>query len=259
MGVEKDLPNTEEVTDEVLEVLEEVSETTVEEETQDVDNTNTDVNKTQEEVQEETFDPETMFEENEELYIVGDYDFSKYKDTIDFENPKAVEELETAAKKYKENGFTQEQIEFMLEERIQEADEKENDDVPTLENIKEKLNKTLSVEEKRNYKSINSFVNDTFKGTELEGYTKGIMGNPMLVKMMNIAYKGSLRKTGSINQSVPRKTEKAIHSMSTEEAYNIIDDAMSTGKDVKKVIKEIKGRVTDQKGLQEILNVIGIK
>lgn len=236
--------HVEEVVDETVEepINEEVAE-----ETTDEDNT------------EDTFNPDDMFgEDNSDLYKVGDYDLSKYKDSLGFEDPAKLQEIESVAKKYKEHGFTQEQVEFMLEERVDEASTEEESEELTAKDIRENLNKSLSTEEKRNYRAINSFVNDMFVGSELEGATKAIMGNPSLVKLMNIAYRKSLGGNGNLNPSVPRKPEKQIASMSIDQAYNILDKAMSDGKDMKQVVKEIKGKVTDQKGLQELLKVIGL-
>jgi len=216
-------------------------------------------NTTEEEIAIDEFRPDDMFTDDETLYGVGDYNLSKYKEVLDFDNPEVIGVLEAEANRYKEKGFTQEQIEFILDERVEEmANEAEDNKVPSPEEIRQNLSNKLTSEEKRNYRAVHSFVSDMYTGTELEKGIDNIMGNPILVKMMNVMYKKSLSQTGNMNQSIPKRPEKQIRSMSIDEAYDTIDRAMSDGRDIKKVVKEIKNRVADKQGLQELLKIIGL-
>jgi len=156
--------------EEILEVNEDVQEEVVES------------NDTQENSNEESndiFDPNSL--EFEESYELEGYDLSKYKDSIDIDS----KEVQAKAKKFKELGFSQEQIEYYLEDTMQVP---ESDREPTAQEVRERLNKTLTPAEKRNYKAVSNFVIEGLKGTELEQYSTEAMKNPTLVKMFNALY-----------------------------------------------------------------------
>ena len=142
-------------------------------------------NDIQQETNEESNDTNDIFDPNslefEESYELEGYDLSKYKDSIDIDS----KEVQAKAKKFKELGFSQEQIEYYLEDTMQVP---ESDREPTAQEVRERLNKTLTPAEKRNYKAVSNFVIEGLKGTELEQYSTEAMKNPTLVKMFNALY-----------------------------------------------------------------------
>ena len=73
-----------------------------------------------------------------EEYNLGGYDFSKFKGRIDESSLPYIEEY---AKRYQEQGFTQAQIEFLMEENLSETP-KDRD------SIMKELNTSLTIEEK---------------------------------------------------------------------------------------------------------------
>lgn len=138
------------------------------------------------------------------LYQIAGYDLSKYKEMgLDLEDKESSQEFVDYIGKFKEQGFTQEQVDFIISDKLEEASKekvKEPKKKLTREEIKENLNQNLSLEEKRNYKSINRFLGDSLQGTGLESYQDEIVTNPMLVKLVNAMYKKSLGKTTNINK-----------------------------------------------------------
>lgn len=238
--------------DNIQEVIEQTPET-VEENIGDTQEVDTEVA-----VEDEEFNPEDMFEDDNSTYQFGQYDLSKYKDVFDFDNEEFVSEFNRYAKEYASKGFTQEQIEYLLDSRIAEAEQDPKQKQTSSKEIKERLNKGLSNEEKRNYKAINSFVVNALAGTELEGQEKAIVSNPALVKLMNVLYKKSLGSTTNI-KGTQRSVEKQIRSISLEDAQQELLTTIAKKGDKEKVAKELYSRVSDRESFKALLNATGIK
>lgn len=84
---------------------------------------------TDETIESDEFNPDELFDEEdgkEEIsYNIAGYDLSKYKDVLDFENEENVKEFAEHMQKYYDKGFTQEQVEFLLEDKLSDYEEKE--------------------------------------------------------------------------------------------------------------------------------------
>lgn len=235
--------------EEELEIVEEVTEEPIEEI-----------------VEEDTeFNPDNLFNdddaEEEVNYTFGEYDLSKFKDVLDFSDEELVSEFNEYASKYQEKGFTQEQVEFILDEKIAELEAQEDAKAkkPTQREVKEKLQKSLTKEEIRNYKPTSVFVRELVAGTEFEDKAMDIMQNPTLVKLFHTAYKKSLGKTTNINNTnKPKETQ--IKSMTIDEAYDLVIQATKDkGIDKESLIKDLKARVSDKEGLAHLLSLMGKK
>ena len=232
------------------------NETSIEEEV--IDNGPEESN-IEEDIEEEDgeFDPEKAFEEDEGVYVIGGYDLSKYKETLGLENPENLELITKYAEGLESKGFTQDQIEYLIEREM--VDEpKEEPKKPNAKEIKENLNKSLTVEEKRNYKYVNSYVNSIVEGTELSKYKNEIMQNPNLVKIMHLAYKGSLGTKTGLKAASSRTVEKQIKSVSMDDAYSQIMDTLGKGGDVKSLSKDLKGKVNDKDSFNQLMRSIGL-
>ena len=192
-----------------------------------------------------------LFDNDTENYNIGGYDLSKYKDILSFEDENNMVEFNAYIDKFAKAGFTQEQIEFLIDDEIADDEPKEL----TKQDIKERLN-SLSREEKRNYKAVNSFVNNALQGTELQGKERQIMSNPALVKLMNIVYKQSLGKTANL-KSMQKINEKPIKTLTLDDAYDrLLESTKDNTIDKNKLIAELRARVADSKGLEELLSII---
>lgn len=239
-------------------VVNETEVTETETEVNDTEIDDTEVNEIVEETETETdeeFDPDKMFDDDNEQYQVAGYDLSKYKDVLNFENEAVMLEFTEYAQKYADAGFTQEQIELLLDERLVNDVEDKPKKLSNKE-IQDRLNKGLSREEKRNYKAINSFVVGALHGTELEDKSRDIMKNPALVKLMNIVYKKSLGTTTNI-KATQKPKETTIKTMSLDEAYDkLLESTKDSSVDKTKLISELKSRVADKKGLDKLLSII---
>ena len=128
-----------------------------------------------------------------EEYNIAGYDFSKFKGRIDESNLPYLEEY---AKKYQEQGFTQAQIEFLMEENLADAPKDRN-------SIMKELQSSLTVEEKQNYKHTGTQLKQALDKSNLGKYYEEIMANPIAFKVVN-----ALVKNLTPGANVGAKTER---------------------------------------------------
>lgn len=169
------------------EILEQEEDTQVIEE-QDITTEDTQEEETQETQEEKPFSVDDL--DFEDSYKVGGYDLNKYKDIISSEN---MQMLEETAREYAEKGFTQEQIEFLIDKEI-------NFKQLNREEVQQELNKYLNVEEKRNYKAVGQQLRTALEQDGLGAYYEEAMSNPIVFKIIN-----SVLKTRGAN--IGAKTE----------------------------------------------------
>lgn len=216
---------------------------------------------TDETIESDEFNPDELFDEEdgkEEIsYNIAGYDLSKYKDVLDFENEENVKEFAEHMQKYYDKGFTQEQVEFLLEDKLSDYEEKEPKK-PTQKEIKERLQNSLTKEEIRNYKATTNMIRDFVSGTEFEGKLKDIVQNPTLVKLFHNVYKKSLGKTTNLG-SVTKRQEKQIASMSYDEARGELMKVITQKGDKVKTAKSLYNQVSDKNTFSQLLNTVGIK
>lgn len=201
---------------------------------------------------EDLFDEEDLEDPNQ--YNIGGYDLSKYKDIINPDNDKDYQEFSDYISAMKDNGFTQKQVEFMIDKEI--AEEEQTPNKPDKKAIKEKLNASLTLDEKRNYKALNNFVSGAIQGTDIENQREEIMTNPALVKLVNTIYKKTLGRTTNINRT-KAPSEGRIKTMSIDSAFDVLNQAMSDGGNIDEVIKNLRKKVSDKEGFKDLLKVIG--
>lgn len=212
-----------------------------------------------EETEEAEFDPdEEGFDEDE--YTFEGYDLSAFKDKFDFSTEENVGIITKYLSGLQDQGFTQAQVEFLIEKELSDEDEEEPKNKPkTAAEIREELKANLTQEERRNYKAVNAFVADMLEGSELSEFKKEIMSNPNLVKLMHVAYQKSLGKTGNINKAVSKKGEKTIRSVSYDDAYEELISAVSKKNgNAKEVADRLMKTVSDKESFSKIVKAMGL-
>ena len=220
----------------------------------EVDNTEVNIEPQETEVKEteenKPFNPDEFDFSEEELIPEEEravtefegYNLEKYADKIDFKDPKVKEIFNQEAKFYKDNGFTQEQIEALLDKEIEKSTQyKANLD----KQIAEDLKSNLTPEEKRNYKQLGLFVKEVL-GEELGSHYKGFMGNPILVKIANKMYKKSLGGKTSNLDIKPKATNEGMN-YTANKAVEEFQKGLTSGNfggDMKKFAKELLDKVS---------------
>lgn len=183
-----------------------------------------------------------------DTYKVGDYDLSKYKNIID---EGYLSELDEYAKKYAEKGFSQEQIEFLIDETIEENKPRNKEDV-----IKE-LNKSLSIEEKRNYKTVGAHLKQVLEENNLGKYYEEAMANPVVYKIINSLVKNQKGANIGAKTEVETRATKKMDGYTAVNEFNKYLQGGDTSKKEEK-IKELYGKLAteeDKKYFKELLSI----
>lgn len=146
--------------------------------------------------------------------IVDDYDLTSFKDLLDFDSPEAMEVINEEIAKIKELGFNQQQAEYYIKSHLDAYQESiaEEREMYSAKNTIQRLNEKLTREEKMNYKPIVNWLKSVDKdGTIPKQWLNDVMGNPNLVKMLNVLYKGSLNgRNNVVEQPVTNKRVTSI-------------------------------------------------
>lgn len=183
-----------------------------------------------------------------EEYNLGGYDFSKFKGRIDESSLPYIEEY---AKRYQEQGFTQAQIEFLMEENLSETP-KDRD------SIMKELNTSLTMEEKQSYKYTGTQLRQALDKSNLGKYYDEIMTNPIAFKVVN-----ALVKNMTQGANVRAKTERESRT-SRLTGYQAVDKfneymrANIGNADVQGKVKELMaiiGTEEDKKYFKETLGL----
>ena len=128
-----------------------------------------------------------------EEYNIAGYDFSKFKGRID---ESSLPYLEEYAKKYQEQGFTQAQIDFLMEENLADTPK-------DMDSIMKELNNSLTMEEKQSYRHTGTQLKQALDKSNLGKYYEEIMTNPIAFKVVN-----ALVKNLTPGANVGAKTER---------------------------------------------------
>nr|DAP20045.1 MAG TPA: hypothetical protein [Caudoviricetes sp.] len=184
-----------------------------------------------------------------EEYNLGGYDFSKFKGRID---ESSLPYLEEYAKKYQEQGFTQAQIEFLLEENLSEAPKDK-------ESIMKELNNSLTMEEKQSYRHTGAQLKQALDKSNLGKYYEEIMTNPIAFKVVNALVKSL---TPGANVGAKTERESRVNSLiSGERGVELFNEFLSTSsvneEVVKEKIKEIRSKIKNQEELNYFNQIVG--
>ncbi|MGL5964062.1 MAG: hypothetical protein ACRCZ2_06675 [Fusobacteriaceae bacterium] len=140
----------------------------------------------------------------------GDYNLEKYKDVIKFDDPKVAEAFSLMSEQYKEQGFTQNQIEFLIDREIENVKNKKSTQV-TADELKSKLD----IKTKREWKNLTGDLNEIF-GTVNSEYAKHLQAFASNPVQMNIfrgisefyknKYSGGIGDTLKQRDPIPKST-----------------------------------------------------
>lgn len=150
-----------------------------------------------------------------EEYNIAGYDFSKFKGRI---SESDLPYLEEYAKKYQEQGFTQAQIEFLMEENFADTPK-------DMDSIMKELQSSLTVEEKQSYKHTGTQLKQALDKSNLSKYYEEIMTNPIAFKVVNALVKNL---TPGANVGAKTERESRTSSLTGEEAAKKYIEYMKT-------------------------------
>ena len=150
-----------------------------------------------------------------EEYNIAGYDFSKFKGRIAESDLPYLEEY---AKKYQEQGFTQAQIEFLMEENLADAPK-------DMDSIMKELNNSLTMEEKQSYRHTGTQLKQALDKSNLGKYYEEIMTNPIAFKVVNALVKNL---TPGANVGAKTERESRTSSLTGEEAAKKYIEYMKT-------------------------------
>ena len=183
-----------------------------------------------------------------EEYNLGGYDFSKFKGRIDESSLPYIEEY---AKRYQEQGFTQAQIEFLMEENLSETP-KDRD------SIMKELNTSLTMEEKQSYKYTGTQLRQALDKSNLGKYYDEIMTNPIAFKVVNALVKNM---TPGANVGAKIERESRVSSLTGYEAVEQFNKYLAenlgySNREAKQ--KELLGRLVKEEDKKYFKEVLGL-
>ncbi|WGM54791.1 hypothetical protein FNU4_5 [Fusobacterium phage vB_FnuS_FNU4] len=183
-----------------------------------------------------------------EEYNIAGYDFSKFKGRIAESDLPYLEEY---AKKYQEQGFTQAQIEFLMEENLVDTPK-------DMDSIMKELQSSLTVEEKQSYRHTGTQLKQALDKSNLGKYYEEIMTNPIAFKVVNALVKNL---TPGTNVGAKTERESRVNStISGEKGVELFNEFLSTSSDetaIKAKAKEIRSKITNQEELNYFNQIVG--
>ncbi|MBR8748702.1 hypothetical protein IX317_000361 [Fusobacterium sp. DD29] len=228
---------------------------TLETDTQIQDNAQINVDEVpqQEDNQEQPQDQQQPFSVDdldfEGTYKVGEYDLSKYKEIIPESN---LGQLEEYAKKYQEKGFTQEQIEYLIDNMLEDRNQQFN-----REEVEKELNRSLTVEEKRNYKAVGSQLKSALEADGLGQYYQEAMANPIVFKIINSV----LKTKGGVSVGVNTQREVRTQGMTGYQAVEEFNKYLRKNlgdTDIPKKQKELLSKLRNDEDINYFKEVLGL-
>lgn len=190
--MEEIVDNIDQTTEETVEQGPDVSEITGGvggDDTNDLITDNTEDGAEEQQIDDTEFDPDNLeFDDSVEAKF-GDYDLTAFKDRINFDNDEVRELFNNQAAELKKQGFTQKQVEYLLNKEIEHALKSRETEAFNKEKVKAELQKSLSLQEKRDYKAVGQFLKEITQGDEqLNKVYKEAMSNPIVYKLLHRAF-----------------------------------------------------------------------
>lgn len=183
-----------------------------------------------------------------EEYNIAGYDFSKFKGRID---ESSLPYLEEYAKKYQEQGFTQAQIEFLMEENLADAPK-------DMDSIMKELQSSLTVEEKQSYRHTGIQLKQALDKSSLGKYYEEIMTNPIAFKVVNALVK-NLTPGANVGARTERESRTSrLTGYQAVEKFNEYMRANIGNADVQGKAKELLGMVGTDEEKKYFKEIIGL-
>lgn len=188
------------------------------------------------------------FEDN---FTFGGYDLSNFKEQIDM-NENSVKALEGYASKFGELGLTQEQVEGVISQMLESEQPRSADE------IKQDLNKHLSLEEKRAYSANCNLLQKALQGTEEEKFLQSITEDPFAVKVLGRVI--NYMRGGRATSGARTERETKIATLTGEQAVEMFNKYLgenlgNSNREMKQ--KELLAKL-DDKGKQYFKEVLGL-
>lgn len=198
------------------------------------------------------FDPDNLdFEETESDYTFGDYNLSRFKDNLNFADENIRNGFNALSEELKKQGFTQSQVEWLMQKEIEAVQNKKSAAGPTKEQVLKELTENLSIQERRDYKAVGNFLKESIKGTEIEKYYKEAMANPAVFKIVHALYSKNI--SGKPLNAGSTKDTKEVKGTSYTTLDNAIDEYteylrghLGNGEDRKPVINKILSKLSKE-------------
>ena len=243
---DEQITDNEEVTEEVIEEPTEIPEET--EEPQETEE------KPEEEI-EEDFDPENATFEDESLYQIEGYDLTEFKDVVDLGDPEKRQLAENQLKQLKELGFTQDQINFLVNNAVQDlqAEAQPKKELRTQKEVTAYLNQNLDKDTKINYVPLTRNIKELFAGSKYEKHTGKMNKDADFLNMMHYVIKkikgepgglGGVKHEVSANKITPQGAKQQFNNFLTSEKNTGIES-------IQNEIKRLRSVCTDSKAFDE--------
>lgn len=223
--------------------------------TNDLITDNTEEGAEEQETDDNEFDPDNLeFDDSVEAKF-GDYDLTAFKDRINFDNDEVRELFNNQAAELKEQGFTQKQVEYLLNKEIEHALKSREIEAFNKEKVKAELQKSLSLQEKRDYKAVGQYLKEITQGDEqLNKVYKEAMSNPIVYKLLHRAFiKGNGGKplgVGPIKDTKEVRYQSMTLDRAISEYTDYIAKHLGDGEDrtpvINKLIKDLPKEQQEQ-------------
>lgn len=199
-------------------------------------------------ISEINFSDEEKYDEN--YFKVGEYNLEKYKDIINFEDENIKNGLTQLAKEYHENGFSQEQIEFLLDKEIEINKQEE---LNSRDKIIEDLKKNLTPEVKRNWGTLTKEVSDILERNGYSQHVKAFLGNPILMNIYHSMKKSLMSGNSDSLKQKDIQKNSISGSITAEKAAELLTEMLKTNSYSKEKVADLFARVkNDEKELAKI-------
>lgn len=210
-------------------------------------NLNVEVNENQNNEQKEFSVEDINFEDT---YKIGEYDLSKYKDIFEEDKLYLLDEY---AKKYAEKGFTQEQVEFLIDEALNENKPRTKEEV-----IKE-LNNYLTIDEKRNYQAVGYELKSILEKDGLGKYYEEAMSNPIVFKLINSILKNRKGENIGVKTEKEGRKNAVLNGQQGVEAFNdFLKANVNDLEKIEKMKKEIRSKLANEKEINYFNEIVGL-
>ena len=217
------------------------------------DTDNTDDNETTDDKEQDSgeFDPDNLdFEETESDYTFGDYNLSRFKDNLNFADENIRNGFNVLSEELKKQGFTQSQVEWLMQKEIEAVQNKKSAAEPTKEQVLKELTENLSIQERRDYKAVGNFLKESIKGTEIEKYYKEAMANPAVFKIVHALYNknigGKFLGIGTTKDTKEVKSTSYTLDNAIDEYTEYLRGHLGNGEDRKPVINKILSKLSKE-------------
>ncbi len=217
----------------------------------EVEDTETKETKTEKKEENEDFDFEKLEFESEEGDYSG-YDVNAINPNLDLKNEKIATKVSELSEKAKDLGLNDEQFGLLLEASIKPPKKQLSS-----KDISERLNTQLSRAEKKDYKSVGTFLKNALSGTENESDIKNVMEHPGLYKFARNIYNSinSGKKPVTPEIRTQPKNSDMVAVLDFDGARDLYINKLQSGVSPQDAISEILPKVKDKREFSSFFKI----